>query len=112
MRTYLMPSVALILCSACTSAPATDPANPYQLNEQAACQVRAGRVAEAEILLERAALIAPHDATIRHNRDTLRDYRSGRAISTGTKPAAMTDTSEQQNKPALELPVSLWPDAK
>jgi Flp pilus assembly protein TadD len=112
MRTYLMPSLALILCSACASTPAPDPANPYQLNEEAARQVQAGRLDAAEILLERAVLIAPHEATIRTNRDALRDYRSGRVETVAPLPSASTANPAPRDKAAEEPELPLWPARK
>jgi len=109
MHTYLLPILPLILCSACASAPGLDPTNPYELNEKAAHEVQAGRLGTAEILLERAMLTAPHDATIKRNRDAVRAYRAGRSPTMGEIPSIMTGEPKGQGNTASEPSFPLWP---
>jgi hypothetical protein len=50
--------------------------NPIALNEYAADRVGAGDIATAWILLERAALLAPHDQRIADNLAVVRAWRA------------------------------------
>jgi hypothetical protein len=50
--------------------------NPIALNEYAAASVSAGDIGTAWILLERAALLAPHDQRIATNLAVVRAWRA------------------------------------
>lgn len=125
MRSLLL-SLGLLFACASNAAHAADTAapsmrydhfNPVVLNEFALQKVRDGDVRSALILLERANLLAPHDARIRRNLDMLRAQRDGKpfvdAAATQVKsegdvsstPATQVSGLEQ----AQQLPLEpLW----
>jgi hypothetical protein len=93
-----LPVAALLGCalSACSLFPGSAPPpdqlpfdhyDPVVLNEYAVAKLRAGDDATALILLERAALLAPHDPRITRNLALLR------AVRNGTDPPAFPSTS-------------------
>ncbi|HEY5800154.1 MAG TPA: hypothetical protein VIT92_08030 [Burkholderiaceae bacterium] len=98
---------------------ADDPYNPYALNEQAMQAVRDGKLGLARILLERAVVIAPHDARLRRNLDALRDHQEGRAplVAAGAAVTAAAPAADAAPPAAAgasragsgEPPVPLWP---
>lgn len=61
------------------SEPGLDHLNPVMLNEYAAACIRDGDIDTAWILLERAALLAPHDERIAANLAVVRAWRAGKA---------------------------------
>lgn len=86
MRSLLF-SFVILFASASHAAHAADTAapsmrydhfNPVVLNEFALQKYRDGDARSALILLERANLLAPHDARIRRNLDMLRAQRDGK----------------------------------
>lgn len=121
MRSILF-SLGLIL--ACTSHAATadggapamryDHFNPVVLNEFALQKYRDGDTRSAIILLERAHLLAPHDARIRRNLGLLRAHRDGKPFVEGAAvdtaavgTAAATQVSGVEH--STELPIGpLW----
>lgn len=66
-----------------------DYSDPVSLNELAIEKIREGDGATAALLLERAALLAPHDARIRRNLESL---KSG----TQAKPPVSRPAGEQE----------------
>lgn len=126
MRSILF-SLCLIL--ACTSRAATvdgaapamryDHFNPVVLNEFALQKYRDGDLRSALILLERAHLLAPHDARIRRNLGMLRAQRDGKpfvedaAVDTAAVDTAAVGTAAATQvsgvEPLTELPIGpLW----
>lgn len=111
MRSFLLSLGILFACAsnavhaADTAAPAMryDHFNPVALNEFALQKVRDGDVGSALILLERANLLAPHDARIRRNLDMLRAQRDGKPF---VAPAA-ADTALAQEKSGSDAPATL-----
>lgn len=81
-----------------------DHVDPAALNEHALLKVREGDTGTAALLLERALLLAPHDARIRHNRDALRAALAGRRLP----PLPAEDASPASGNVALP-PFPLWP---
>jgi Flp pilus assembly protein TadD len=77
--------------------------NPVVLNEFALQKVRDGDVRSALILLERANLLAPHDARIRRNLDMLRAQRDGKPFL----DTAAVDTSLAQEKSESDATATL-----
>ena len=81
MRILSAMTFALVLqgCAApagrTVPAPAIEHLNPIALNEYAAASVSAGDIGTAWILLERAALLAPHDQRIATNLAVVRAWR-------------------------------------
>lgn len=84
--------------------------NPVVLNEHALDEASKGNVSSAVVMLERAALLAPHDPQIQHNLKTLRAWRDGSTIpaegGTETIPAAAKQAKTAD--PSLP-PFPLWP---
>lgn len=101
--------IACCLLLAACAAPQADRFNPYALNEQAVREAAAGRAASAQIMLERAALLAPHEPRIAANLAAVRAYREGRApalkLDELRLPAAAQHPAPQSGEPAMPL----WP---
>lgn len=101
MRTFLFSFGLLLACAshaatADGAAPAMryDHFNPVVLNEFALQKYRDGDLRSALILLERANLLAPHDARIRRNLDILRAHRDGKPfVDTAAADTAAVDTA-------------------
>lgn len=84
--------------------------NPAALNERAVQDIRDGDTATALILLERAVLLAPHEAGIRRNLEMLKAWRDGQmpAGSDAATPAQTTASRVPDNGTTLP-PFPLWP---
>lgn len=113
MRAILPLTLIVIAClapcsvTADAAAPRVDHYNPILLNEQAVRKVREGDIATAAVLLERAVLIAPHDARIRRNLATLRAWQSGQPEPVA--PVEPATASEPASGAIVELPpFPLW----
>lgn len=86
---------------------------PANLNQTAVERLRAGDESTAQILLERAALLAPYDMTISGNLVELKAYRvaasplvlRGEETAPGAAPAAAPPAGDASQPP---LP-ALWP---
>jgi Flp pilus assembly protein TadD len=62
------------------SAQRFDHTNPVHLNELALQKVKQGELGTAIILLERASLLAPHEARIQRNLQVLRAWQNGNRL--------------------------------
>lgn len=86
---------------------------PAQLNQAAAEQLRDGDDATALILLERAALLAPHEPTIAANLAELRAFRKAPlpvVLGRPAEPPARRDMVEATIGAAEREPLpALWP---
>lgn len=110
MTNFRPAMLAAILAALACPAAAFDPYDPAALNEAAAASVGRGDLATAEILLERAARIAPYDARIVRNRDALR-ARAGGSPAPAPERAGGKATAAPR-PPAPEVPAeppALWP---
>lgn len=102
----LLPSV---LSGSFFALPEYHSTHPVELNEAALRRLANGDDGTALILLERAAVLAPHDATIIGNRDALRVYR--------TEPGSLTlrnlgTTASAERAPATAVAPTadlVWP---
>lgn len=90
--------------------------DPARLNEFALQKLREGDAGTAAILLERAALLAPHDARIRRNLETLRAWQAGERPEPGStvspaKPSMPPPSSGPETAAAEDglPPFPLWP---
>ena len=84
--------------------------DPERLRQFATDKARAGETTTAWILLERAALLAPHDARVVQALAAVRAQRKG-------EPAPPEEVPAPPGKPAPAVgiapePPSLWPPAK
>lgn len=97
---------------AAATAPALrfDPYNPVVLNEFAMQKIREKDFNGAAILLERATLLAPHDARIAHNLRMLRAWQAGKPLATtSVEPVPETGNESAAAEDAGALPLSIWP---
>lgn len=84
--------------------------NPIALNERAMQDIREGDMATALILLERAVLLAPHEAGIRRNLDMLKAWRDGKMPSgSDAMTSAPTAASRVPDSGTTLPPFPLWP---
>lgn len=84
---------------------AYDPHDPARLNEAAIARLREGDARTAEILLERAARLAPHDPRIARNLRELQAWLSG-----GPSPAPLPATESRAPGQAVPpAPPAPWP---
>lgn len=79
--------------------------DPARLNEFAARKMREGDPGTAMVLLERAALLAPHDVRIRRNLETLRAWQAGEPAVEEAAGPARRPASAEDGLP----PFPLWP---
>jgi Flp pilus assembly protein TadD len=101
--------VALLL--AATPVVAFDHADPLALHAQALERLRAGDLRTAEILLARAARLAPEDTRIARARDALRRQRAGESV-TLEPPALRAAKPSPGQAPPVTVPPEpppLWP---
>jgi Flp pilus assembly protein TadD len=115
----LAPILALLTVLAAPGALAEpapfDPYDPVRLNERAIERVRAGDLAGARVLLERAARLAPFDARVAENLGTLRAYEAGeRAPLAAAAPRPAPARPAVPPAPAkaaavVAEPPALWP---
>ncbi|HYD81022.1 MAG TPA: hypothetical protein VEC06_14540 [Paucimonas sp.] len=126
------PFIALLLAAAVIAAPAAaedsyarreaSPAmpqvsnggheDPEALNELAVRYIRQGDPATGRILLERAALLAPHDERIQRNLREMRAYfgaPSTFASNSGQMPAPAAPAPVKEFVPLPSEPPPLWP---
>ncbi len=93
-RTSLVVAITIAAASIGSAAAADggalrfDHYNPLLLNEHAVRKARDGDIGTALILLERAVQIAPYDARIRRNLESLRAWQAGKPMPDAT-PAAV-----------------------
>lgn len=104
----LFTSIALCLAGCAVSTASSlgpaedlDQANPFVLNELAVASAQRGDMVAAHLLLERAARLAPHDARITRNLDTVRAARSGTL-----PPRRLTAVAPSPAPPAQP---AIWP---
>lgn len=87
--------------------------DPVRLNEFALQKIREGDSDTATILLERAVMLAPHDARIRQNLETLSAWRSGGPTPSALAEASVTPALRQAPQSAATEeglpPFPLWP---
>ena len=87
-----------------------DHVDPILLNEFAMQKIRAGEFGTAAILLERAALLAPHDTRIQANLTALRAWRSGTLPAAGTVgPETSPASVPEGDTPTAAPPFPIWP---
>ena len=87
-----------------------DHGNPLVLNEFAVRMAKQGDIGSAIILLERAVLLAPHDARLRRNLDALRlPQVPGGGDQAAPHSAATTAATPLDSSPPGLPPVPLWP---
>jgi hypothetical protein len=91
--------------------------NPLLLNEHAVRKARDGDIGTALILLERAVQIAPYDARIRSNLESLRAWQAGKpmpdatlAVTPAATPAIAAAAGAEQADGAEDAlpPFPLW----
>lgn len=106
----LMPSLASDIFA---SPPEYHHSNPMELNEAALRRLADGSDGTALIMLERAAVLAPQDATIVSNRDAAPIYRVtpenvavGRLDHGASSAPVSAPSSGEQGRPPLP---ALWP---
>lgn len=93
----------------------SDPYDPVLLNERAVGLVRAGDLAGARILLERAARLAPFDEIVKGNLRTLRAFEAGErappsaAASPPSTPPPPSAAPERPAAPVPAEPPAPWP---
>lgn len=118
-------AVISVMAPARAAPPDLDHYNPVLLNEYALQKLREGDVATAEILLERAVLLAPENPGIRSNLDTLKDSIAGKqlppvgafALEGTSSPASVQSSgggiASAEGAPAGAIPppppFPLWP---
>lgn len=105
--------VAGCLLAGCAAAqqqvlPAIDAADPLLLNEQAVRHAQHGNLHSARILLERAALLAPHDATIARNLQLLGAAMAGQAPLPPARPPGQPAAKPAATAPMAPAPPALW----
>ena len=90
--------------------PHLDHYQPISLNEFAIARLAKGELRTAWILLERAALLAPHDLRIVNNLATLRVYRTGHGQLAPKQDESMARQEEKINPLLAEpAPPARWP---
>lgn len=85
--------------------------HPAKLNQAAIERLQTGDSATARILLERAALLAPHEPSIAGNLAELRAYRNEPAIIVSPQPAEKPvsgETPATAATDAMEALPALW----
>lgn len=104
---YLCFSLPVAATAPQGMAEAFDHYHPGQLNQSALVLLRDGDDSTARVLLERAALLAPHDPPISGNLAELRSYREASLpIILRRHEAPSAETAK--TAPADDLP-ALWP---
>ena len=103
---------ALFTCLIATGpAWALDHLNPVALHAAALEHLRDGDAATAEILLARAARLAPGDVRIVRAREQVRRHRAGEVVSFDPPPVRAPETAPQKAAPGAvpAEPPPLWP---
>jgi hypothetical protein len=102
---------ALLVIAAAGPAAAFDHMNPVALHAAAIESVREGDLKTADILLARAARLAPGDARIARARKALEAKRAGEEVAFEAPPQAATKpVAEKAKPPAVPAePPPLWP---
>jgi hypothetical protein len=77
-----------------------DPYNPVVLNEFALQKIKERDISTASILLERAALLAPHNVRIQQNLHALRAWQAGKIASPVAVGAHIPTSSAPAASPA------------
>ena len=90
---------------------ALDHMNPVALHAAALERLLAGDAATAEILLARAARLAPDDSRITRAREALRKHRAGEPVVLDPSPARAPVSGAERPAPAAvpPEPPPLWP---
>lgn len=102
----LMPAV---LSGSFFTLPEYHSTHPVELNEAALRRLANGDDGTALILLERAAVLAPHDATIIGNRDALRIHRAEHGTVTLSSLGTTAPAAAAPAAPAAPSGELVWP---
>jgi len=103
--------LALIFVFAATSAAAVDHLDPIALHAAAIEALRADDLRTAQILLARAARLAPGDPRIARAREALRKRRAGEAVELDPPAPPAAKPSQEAASPGAIAPEPppLWP---
>lgn len=106
---HLLALLLLVSLATTLKAEAFDHYDPASLDASATAAMQAGDESTARILLERAVLLAPHDARLRRKLEQLKVRREGAVAPVEADAEEAASTGSRGNTRILPEPPPIWP---